>query len=146
MPRRRVEEEAPRSTSVVFDLWRLYVSVALFFIMLFALSTIDVARFKEVISSIQGARGSGRWAQVLNPSDIPVPKPLLRLALGPVELKLAGLMKEIERQLIKEGNLSPDKVSFKIDERGLVITFLDAVFFDVGKANLKPGVFPSWML
>ncbi len=50
------------------------------------------------------------WPRVLNPSDIPVPKPLLRLASGLVELKLAGLMKEIERQLIKEGNLSRIKL------------------------------------
>ncbi len=145
MPRKRVEEEAPPGA----PLWSLtygdFMSLLLcFFIMLFALSTIDVARFKEVISSIQGALGVLEGGpRVLNPSDIPVPKPPTQISpSGLVELKLAGLMKEIERQLIKEGNLSPDKVSFKIDERGLVITFLDAVFFDVGKANLKPGVFP----
>ncbi len=144
MPRKRAEEEPPPGA----PLWSLsygdFMSLLLcFFILLFALSTIDVARFKEMVSSIQGALGILEGGTgVLNPSDIPVPKPPTQISpSGLVELKLAGLMKEVERQLLKEGRLAPDKVSFKIDERGLVITFVDTVFFDVGEADLKPEVF-----
>ncbi|MEN3184596.1 MAG: flagellar motor protein MotB, partial [Atribacterota bacterium] len=57
MPRKREEEVPPGA-----PLWSLtygdFMSLLLcFFVLLFALSTIDVARFKEIVSSIQGALG-----------------------------------------------------------------------------------------
>lgn len=142
--RRRTEEQtsgAPAWTQTYGDFMSLLLC---FFVLLFALSTIDVARFKEVISSIQGALGVLEGGpRVLEPADIPVPKPPTQInPSGMVELKLAGLMKEIEKKLVKEGSLTSDQVSFKIDERGLVITFLDEVLFDIGKADLKPEMLP----
>lgn len=144
MPKKREEEVPPGA-----PLWSLtygdFMSLLLcFFVLLFALSTIDVARFKEIVSSIQGALGVLEGGpRVFHPSEIPVPKPPSQLSpSGVVQLKLAGLMKEIERKLIEQAHLSPEKVSVRIDERGLVVTFLDNVFFDIGKANLRPEMIP----
>ncbi|MEN3186371.1 MAG: flagellar motor protein MotB [Atribacterota bacterium] len=144
MPVKREEETPPGA-----PLWALsygdFMSLLLCtFVLLFAFSTIDVARFKEVIFSLQGALGvlSG-GPRVLMPSELPVPRPPSQISPSTVvPMKLAGLMKEIERKLVKEGRIEKDKVSFKIDERGLVITFLDNVFFDLGKADLRTEMFP----
>ncbi len=141
MPRPRKDEEAPPGAPLWTQTYGDFMSLLLcFFVLLFALSTIDVARFKEVISSIQGALGVLEGGpRVLQPSDIPVPKPPTQInPSGLVELKLAGLKREIEKKLIKEKAISPEKVNVRIDERGLVITFLDNVFFDLGSADLRP--------
>lgn len=144
MPVKREEETPPGA-----PLWALsygdFMSLLLCtFVLLFAFSTIDVARFKEVIFSLQGALGVLEGGpRVLMPSELPVPRPPSQISPSTVvPMKLAGLMKEIERKLVKEGRIEKDKVNFKIDERGLVITFLDNVFFDLGKADLRTEMFP----
>lgn len=144
MPVKREEETPPGA-----PLWALsygdFMSLLLCtFVLLFAFSTIDVARFKEVIFSLQGALGVLEGGpRVLMPSELPVPRPPSQISPSTVvPVKLAGLMKEIERKLVKEGRIEKDKVNFKIDERGLVITFLDNVFFDLGKADLRTEMFP----
>ncbi|MCD6155701.1 MAG: OmpA family protein, partial [Candidatus Atribacteria bacterium] len=145
MPRPRRNEETPPGAPLWTQTYGDLMSLLLcFFVLLFALSTIDVARFKEIISSIQGALGVLEGGpRVLQPSDIPVPKPPTQInPSGLVELKLAGLKREIEKKLIEEKAISPEKVNVKIDERGLVITFLDNVFFDLGSADLKPEMIP----
>lgn len=144
MPVKREEETPPGA-----PLWALsygdFMSLLLCtFVLLFAFSTVDVARFKEVIFSLQGALGILEGGpRVLMPSELPVPRPPSQISPSTVvPMKLAGLMKEIERKLVKEGRIEKDKVNFKIDERGLVITFLDNVFFDLGKADLRTEMFP----
>ncbi|MCX7667909.1 MAG: flagellar motor protein MotB [Atribacterota bacterium] len=144
MPVKREEETPPGA-----PLWALsygdFMSLLLCtFVLLFAFSTIDVARFKEVIFSLQGALGVLEGGpRVLMPSELPVPRPPSQISPSTVvPMKLAGLMKEIEKKLVKEGRIEKDKVNFKIDERGLVITFLDNVFFDLGKADLRTEMLP----
>lgn len=144
MPKKR-EEEAPPGA----PLWALsygdFMSLLLCtFVLLFAFSTVDVARFKEVIFSLQGALGVLEGGpRVLMPSELPVPRPPSQISPSTVvPMKLAGLMKEIERKLVKEGRIAKEKVNFRIDERGLVITFLDNVFFDLGKADLRSEMLP----
>ncbi len=73
MPRKRKKKHLC-STSVVFDLWR-FMSLLLCFFFSFRSFYIDVARFKEVIYSIQDVRGLRRWSQSTHPSDILSPTP-----------------------------------------------------------------------
>ncbi|HSV32222.1 MAG TPA: OmpA family protein [Atribacteraceae bacterium] len=145
MARRKMPDDPPMGAPMWMQTYGDFMSLLLcFFILLFALSTIDVARFKEVVSSIQGALGVLEGGpRVLHPAEIPVPRPPTQInPSGMVELKLAGLMREIEHKVIQEDQIDREDMTIKIDERGLVITFLDDVFFDIGRAGLRPEKLP----
>lgn len=111
-----------------------------FFVLLFAMSAINVRKFQAVIASLQGALG------ILDRSSQPaLPPPdegvfdaeQLRLQLLAQEMAQMRAMAETFRKELGKLGLS-DKVSVEIEERGVVFRFADAVLFDIGKAELRP--------
>jgi len=111
-----------------------------FFVLLFAMSAINVRKFQSVIASLQGALG------ILDRSSHPaLPPPdegvfdaeQLRLQLLAQEMaQIRAMAKSFRKELGKLG--LADKVSVEVEERGVVFRFADAVLFDVGKAELRP--------
>jgi chemotaxis protein MotB len=119
------------------------------FVVLYALSQMDLAKFKDLKISLSEAfaptifHGKGsdsnildkRGESVLNESRqgdnvniIPPINPNL-------ELKQMDKVKEEIEKAVKEGKI--EGVSVKQDTRGLVISLMDSVFFDSGSARLK---------
>jgi len=111
-----------------------------FFVMLFAFSSLDNARFQAIISAFQGALGvlDGGTAVIREASIAGASSPeadLLRRTVA--EIEEAQLMLNRLRALQMSQGLE-SAFSLENVERGVVIHFTDRVLFDLGKAELKP--------
>lgn len=106
-----------------------------FFVLLFSFSKMDIQKFKLMVSSLQGSFGvleAGKTIvddEFINGSDVGEDS----RELGEIQSYYDQLQEYIESNELEED------VHLEIDERGLVVRFLDKVLFDSGKANLKPA-------
>ncbi len=107
-----------------------------FFVLLFAFSSIDAIKFRQAVISLQGALGvlSG-GPQILSPGELPVPKPPGEARpSGTDEITLEGIRAEV-LSFLERRELS-DEVHLELTERGLVVSFMDRVLFELGRADL----------
>lgn len=106
-----------------------------FFVLLYSMSSIDVAKFEQAMGSLQGHLGvlSGGRAistqQSLDRGDIgqnftPITSRVLRRAMAEVEA------------FVEEEEIGQD-VSTEMTQRGLVIRFTGQLLFDMGEANIR---------
>lgn len=106
-----------------------------FFVLLYSMSSIDVAKFEQAMGSLQGHLGvlSGGKAistqQKLDRGDIgqnftPITSRVLRRAMSEVET------------FVEEEEVGQD-VSTEMTQRGLVIRFTGQLLFDVGEADIR---------
>lgn len=134
MARKRIEEQntgAPEWMATYSDMVTLLLC---FFVLLFSFATLDVQKFQAVAQSMSGSLGvldSGMTVSMeplVNtfPSDMPIEE----------EEEFSRLYEEIS-EYVRENNLA-NSITIFLDERGLLVRFLDNVFFDSGKADLKP--------
>lgn len=137
--RRKGQEEGDYSGSNWETTYADMMSLLLtFFILLFAYSTIDAQKFKEVVISLQAALGVLPGSPgVIDQFDLPVPKEPTQIGgLAQHDQGLLKVMAKLEKYF-KEKGLS-DRVRLELESRGLIIRFTDTVLFDLGKAELKP--------
>ncbi len=98
-----------------------------FFVLLFAFSEIDAQKFRSIISSFQGGVGVFDGGTSLDLEfDLEIPE----------ENELERLKNLLEEYSESTGFGS--EINISIEERGLIIRFMDNVLFDSGKADLKP--------
>lgn len=108
-----------------------------FFVLLFSFSRIDIARFQEVIISVQGALGVLEGGSTLNPEAMPGgAADDVILDWQSEERRLEELLGKVKEYIEKNG--LEGRIHVSLDERGLVIRFLDTALFDLGQADLKP--------
>ncbi|MCF6466305.1 OmpA/MotB family protein [Clostridium sp. Cult2] len=101
-----------------------------FFVLLFSFSEIDAQKFRSIMSSFQGGAG------VLNGSTTLELDENLEPLEDTLESDLESL-KDLLEEYAESIGLGPEIV-LSIEERGLVIRFMDKVLFDSGKADLRP--------
>ena len=124
MKRRRKDEQVSSSWLTTYS--DLVTLLLCFFVMLFAFSNLDVKKFQGIMAYFQGSRG------VLDGSNV-IEIPDLR---DQEEIDLEELKSALE-EYATSSNLE-EEITVSIDERGLIIRFMDRVLFDPGKAELKP--------
>lgn len=122
--RRRKAEQVSASWMTTYS--DLVTLLLCFFVMLFAFSNLDVKKFQGIMAYFQGSRG------VLDGSNV-IEIPDLR---DQEEIDLEKLKRALE-EYASSSNLD-EEITVSIDERGLIIRFMDRVLFDPGKAELKP--------
>ncbi|MBZ4645868.1 MAG: chemotaxis protein MotB [Petroclostridium sp.] len=152
MSRRRNSEEVKKGAPEWMNTYGDMVTLLLtFFIMLFAMSTIDVQKFEQIIHSIQGSLGVNYGGTSVSKDklategqeDYPDLQDFVKNINSPggmsEVLKEAQDMEKIYFQVkayIDKNNLG-DSVEITRDKPGLLIRFKDNVLFDSGKADLK---------
>lgn len=101
-----------------------------FFVLLFSFAEIDAQKFREVMNSFQGGTGVLEDGTTLDFNDEVHP-----FESGTEEdlEKLKGLLEEYAESV----GLGTE-IIISVEERGLIIRFMDNVLFDSGKADLKP--------
>jgi len=136
MARKRPEEEpkagAPEWMATYSDMMTLLLC---FFVLLFSFATLDVQKFKAIAQSMNGSLGVLDSGMTLSmdplinsfPADTPTE-----------EVEEFQKLYEEMNEYVKENNLEA-KITLKLDERGLLVRFMDDVLFDSGKADLTPG-------
>ncbi len=126
----------------------------LFFIVLYSISQMDKARYIQLVRAIRASLLSANVSNsVLDASQVPAPTNDLlpgsaadglerQDPFGGLPFEQAELL-DLERvgqelaQALAEAGLT-GRVNVVLAERGLVISFADSVFFDLGKAHLRP--------
>jgi chemotaxis protein MotB len=151
--RRRVHEEEHENSErwLVTYADMLTVLMALFIVM-FALSVVDKAKFEQFAQGLNGDLGNGASLLEGGPGlqqagDTPVDLQSAIAALDEKQSRQQAAAQEqddLERaqQKILQALVAKhmqDKVRFKLDERGLVVTVVtDDVLFALGSATLRP--------
>ncbi|HHY47680.1 MAG TPA: flagellar motor protein MotB [Firmicutes bacterium] len=137
--RRRVEEDGVAGSPPWMTTYGdLMTQLLCLFVLLFAFSSINLEKFREVVVSLRGALGvlTGGTSP-LDLADLPAPAPPSQLPKS--DDGTAGLVRAMGRfrTYLKEKGLSKD-VSVTLEERGLVVSFMDKVLFDLGESTLRP--------
>lgn len=103
----------------------------IFFIIMYAMSSIDKGKYEKLTTALNEAMGDG--SAIADTGS----KMGGEVGNGLIENEKLKKVKENIDKYLKENNLS-DSVSTTIEKRGLVISFKDSLFFDSGKAEVRP--------
>ena len=134
MPRKRVEEQktgAPEWMSTYGDMMTLLLC---FFVLLFSFATLDVQKFQAIAQSMNGSLG------VLDSGMTLSMEPLVNSFPADSPNEEVEEFRQLYEQMseyIKENNLE-SSITLRLDERGLLVRFMDDVLFESGKADLTP--------
>lgn len=109
-----------------------------FFVLLFAMSTVDAAKFESLLVSFQGSSGILPGGTSLSDGKMPfngMPEQAVSKNNSPSSESTAQLKNEVEKKL-EEQNLDKE-VEVSVEARGLIIRFPDNILYDSGSADLK---------
>ncbi len=130
MRRRRKKDEQNNTGNWLTTYSDMVTLLLTFFVLLFSFSEIDAQKFRSIMSSFQGGVGVLEGNTSLNLDEsLGVTEELLEEDLE----KLKDILEEYADSI----GLG-EEIILSVEERGLVIRFMDNVFFDSGKADLKP--------
>lgn len=101
------------------------------FVLLYGISNVDRGKFEGLMSSIRGGFGILDGGPVIS-EDPGIFSTASELALE----QLQGIERQLSEFITLQGLTGT--VQVEREERGLVVRFADQVFFDLGKADLKP--------
>lgn len=112
-----------------------------FFIMMYSMSVLNTAKFRQAAISIRSGFGGqvrGQGKSILNASGVFAPRP------SPIEGDTAGVSWKVLRPLVTDiENDRTANVQIGEDKRGIVITMSsDKLLFEPGSADIKPGARP----
>jgi len=114
----------------------LITQLLIFFVMLSTFSNVDRDKFNAAMLSLQGSLGIMEGGITLEEGDyIEQGGEIGELMFSIQEQKEFELIREEVEQIIAEDEISGIQVN--LDERGLIIRFVEGVLFDSGKADLK---------
>lgn len=113
----------------------LITLLMIFFVVMYASSNLNAEKYKRMSDSFKDAFGGGKNVIGVEQGSLPSDKEL-NVIDKPVEPKdeLSDIKIQVDK-MIKDSNLS-GSMSTKVEERGLVISFADSMFFESGKANI----------
>ncbi|TDT50602.1 OmpA family protein [Fonticella tunisiensis] len=140
--RKRSESGGGEWLTTYADLMTLLLT---FFVLLYAFSSIDAVKFKQIALSLSRALGgnSGIITDGGNIGPIPVNENPGEKKKDAGNAKIEQIDEETKKiygdviSYIKENNLDT-KVSVKEDIRGVIIELQEKILFDSGKADIKP--------
>ncbi|MFP4163353.1 MAG: flagellar motor protein MotB [Chitinispirillaceae bacterium] len=139
--RKKKPPEQPKGAPAFMTTWGDMCTLLLcFFVMLLAMSTIDPAKFNVAASSFQNAFSGvlESYPSILITEDILIP----RLGGDEQNKRMAiDAAMRIKRSVKKE-NLE-DAIKVKVTESGIAVKIADPIGFEVGKAEIKPELFPA---
>lgn len=119
---REPERGAPGWMVTYGDLMTLLL---VFFVMIATFSSIQLSKFKQAMGSLKGALGVLKAGQVTTESE---------------QMQLTDAVKALRRFI----ELEDFGQTIRLEEspRGMIITISNPVLFDLGKAEIKPQVYP----
>ncbi len=135
MARKRVGDEPAAGTPAWMATYSDMVTLLLcFFVLLFSFATLDVQKFQAIAQSMNGSLG------VLDSGMTVSMEPLVNSFPGDSPAEEIEEFKKLYEEMneyIKENNLGAS-ITLRLDERGLLVRFMDNVLFESGKADLTP--------
>lgn len=134
---RRRKESHNNSERWLLTYSDLITLLMIFFVVMYALSNVDVAKYKVISESLRVAMGGGKtMVGQDNTSSVTDDVKVIDTQSSEEKTKMEDLKKTVDKYL--EQNGLSQAVTSKIEQRGLVVSIKDTLFFDNGKADIKP--------
>jgi chemotaxis protein MotB len=136
MSKRNQEAEHDNTERWLLTYSDLITLMMAFFVILFAMASVDATKFKTLSSSLAMAfstGGSGHGSNMISDYSGTGFKDMVSLSEND---ELTSLVKKIQAYAQKQG--ISKSIHTEISDRGLVINLADSVLFDSGKAALDP--------
>lgn len=131
--RRRKVEESSGGGEWLTTYSDMVTLLLCFFVLLFSFSNVDAEKFRSIMSSFRGGTGI-----LSGGTSLDIPYNLTDDQLD-VEVELEDLLGHLEEYVDTLG--LGDRIIIQPEERGIVIRFMDNVFFDSGSAEIKLEAF-----
>lgn len=143
MARKKAPEKEANSERWLITYSDLITLLMIFFIILYSMGKTDAGKYKAVAGGMNAAMGGGGGGgNIIGVSDGTVgvdqnwkPTDTMVVQQNPEDVKLQDVQENVKNYLEQSG--IKDSVSTKIEDRGLVISIKDALFFDSGKADIN---------
>lgn len=119
----------------------LITLLMIFFVVMYAMSNVDIAKYEKIAQSLGVAMGGGKKVFQVTPGLSDTNKDMSSGTDGmkaekAEAAKLSKLKAKLDAYLKKNGLEA--SVASEITERGLEVSLKDTILFDSGKADLKP--------
>ena len=136
---KRIKKEKDNSERWMLSYLDFITLLMIFFLMMYAMSTVDSSKATALAKSLKVGFNSGNGENIIAISDDTNAPPTVvdqetLDALAETE-KLEDIKKKVD-ELVNNSELK-GSVTTTIQERGLLISFNDSVFFNSGEANIK---------
>ena len=137
---KRIKKEKDDSERWMLSYLDFITLLMIFFLMMYAISNVDTKKSAALANSLKIGFNSGNGKNVVAVSDTSNETPTVvddaaQTADAETE-KLEDVKKKVD-DLVNNSELK-GSVTTSIQERGLLISFNDSVFFNSGEANIKP--------
>jgi chemotaxis protein MotB len=122
----------------------LITLLMIFFVIMYAMSNVDIAKYQQMAQSFGVAMGGGKSVIQVGTSvsdSSGALSPGASSGAKKEQQKLSNLKKVLDKYLNKNG-LS-GSVATEISERGLEVNLTDTILFDSGKAEIKTKAIPK---
>ncbi len=148
MPRKKKVEKTSKGAPLWMVTYGDMITLVLcFFILLFAYSTMDYVKWKQVVSSLQGSIGVLDGGETLNElefindgADDEAISDTILTSLSFSELEDLEELVEIVQKLQEEmqDEIEQEQLTVRLDERGVLIRLKDSLLFESGRAVIQP--------
>jgi chemotaxis protein MotB len=138
--KKKAPESAPGAPLYMATYGDMVTLILCFFVLLFAMSSIDAQKFQKALLSLKGTFGILKGAPTTEPApqNDPAGEPEPYAGASPrMELDTQSVAYTIESYLRTEGLDKSIRVT--VNQRGVSVSISDQFLFDSGSAELKPG-------
>jgi len=136
---KRIKKEKDNSERWMLSYLDFITLLMIFFLMMYAISNVDSQKSQQLAKSLRIGFNSGNGQNVIavsdNNNDPPAVVDEETMTAAKEEEKLADIKKKVD-ELVNNSELK-GSVTTSIQERGLLISFNDSVFFNSGQATIK---------
>ncbi|HHW12402.1 MAG TPA: flagellar motor protein MotB [Firmicutes bacterium] len=112
----------------------LVTNLLTFFVLLFAFSNVNADKYEQVAASLKSVFSGSPG--IIHGGKYPLGEQMPFEISMPVSAEFQEVYREIEAMLAEEGVGA--SVEIFQEERGLIISFKEKIFFDIGSAQLRP--------
>ncbi len=127
------DEGAPQWMVTYGDLMSLLLT---FFVLLVSFSSIQLVEFQKALGSLKGALGVLKYKESPTKSaSLSIPY-LTGNKKSEFNEKFESMIEYIDQKGLK------DSIEIQVTSNGIAIRMMDPVLFDLGKADLKPSIYP----
>lgn len=140
MAREKKQPEASPGAPLFMATYGDMVTLILcFFVLLFAMSTIDAQKFQKMVLSLRGSLGVMKGGKAQEQATLPFggERGTASGSAPRYEMDTQSVSKTIQAYLVKEG--LDKSIQVRVDQRGITVSMSDQFLFDSGSAELKPG-------
>ncbi len=135
MYRKKQKEQPPGSPAWMTTFSDLTTQLLAFFVLLFALSSINETKYQEIVYSLRTAFTGSAGVLNMGPQPLESVPNFSEYSLE-VEEEFTEVYEEILEMLEAEG--VGTSVEIYSEERGMIISFKEKIFFHIGSADLLP--------